>query len=93
MRKFDIHHAFAELCRATSQWGLYFEFVDANAPIRAVPFLTIDDDNDTQIFVDGKGIVLCDSKEEADRLFESIDAAKCYALTCSPGGVLLNENT
>ena len=70
----------------------------------AAPFLCFE--KDAQLISEGEGYILCDTEEEMVTLFYSCvgddgptrlncynGKVRVYALTCSPDGVLLNENT
>jgi len=70
----------------------------------AAPYLSYD--KDYQILIEGGGILVFESKGEMEKIFDvtvgdegptknnSYDGpAKVYALTCSPDGELLTENT
>jgi hypothetical protein len=106
MIKLGLHRAFAQLCLSMHKWGVYISFDsdDDKEFEKAAPYL--DGIRDCQIFADGCGIILCDSQEEMETIFGQTvgddgptetnsynGIARVYALTCSPAGTLLNENT
>jgi hypothetical protein len=107
IQKLDIHEAFTLICKASRKWGVLISFgwvEDFNKVIRAAPYL--DCEKDVQILSDGEGIILCDTKEEMDSIYNQTvgddgpttlnkykGKANVYALTCSPKGELMNENT
>lgn len=107
MHKLQISQLMKLACRATDKWGVYIEirpFDDLDEVLKAAPYLSVSDD--AQIIADGCGVILCDSKEEAERIFYQTvgddgptetnpynGPARVYAMTCSDGGMLLNENT
>lgn len=108
IRKLTGLEAFAELCRTSKSWGLYLSFNEhaqfsADGP-SAAPYLTMEDD--AQALIDGELFILCSTEVEMIDLFDQTvgddgptatnaydGEARAYALTCSPDGVLLNENT
>lgn len=69
------HEALKELCRATGQWGAYFDIYDGelspeiefNEVLKAAPWL--DRDKDVQVIMDRDGFVLFDSQEECEDTF------------------------
>ena len=104
---YDLHEAFQALCKATKKWGLYVSRqgdIEIEEDEKAVPYLSLD--AHAQILLDGCGIILCDTEEEMETLYNqtvgddgpteanSYDGpARWYALTCDPNGQLINENT
>jgi len=101
------------LCRATGKFGLHivintddaFEEVYKAAPYLGTLSLPADPAC-VQIYTDGFGWLLFDTKEEMERHFDLTvgddgptklnpydGPAKVYALTCDNLGVFLNENT
>lgn len=72
--------------------------------IKAAPYLNYDEDH--QLLIEGCGTLVFDSEEEMNETFELTvgddgptktnpynGPARVYALTCSPDGQLLTENT
>lgn len=101
IRKLTVLRAFAELCRASKSWGLYVSHGGPSAT-PAAPYL----DPGDPILVNGQGIILCETEAEMLDLFgrtvgddgptaqNPYDGPdRVYALTCSPEGEFLNENT
>jgi len=108
IQKLNIHDAFQALCKATKKWGVAISFGDVEdyADVeKAAPYLTLEDD--FQIIIsDGRGIILCDTEEEMNSIFHQTvgddgptelnsynGPVRVYALTCSPDGKMLTENT
>lgn len=99
------------LCKATGKWGLFLNMPELEPldysweeALKAMPYLA--GMEYMQALADGRCIILCDDKEECERLYETTvgddgptkfndynGPARCYALTCNPQGELLNENT
>lgn len=99
------------LAKATGKFCMYINIFNEGPEetffaevMKAAPYLNFDDH--LQLMTDGGGIIVCDSKEEMEDLYEqtvgddgptkknSYDGtARVYALTCSNEGVLCNENT
>jgi hypothetical protein len=112
MKAMSTHEVFQALCRATGKWGLYISFdrywenedCIVDDLVKAAPYLAFPADG--QVIMEGQGIILCDTEEERDRLFDQTvgdegptklnpynGPARVYALTCNPDGQLGNENT
>lgn len=98
MRLLTVVQAMQELCKATKKWAVYFE----GKTQLAAPYLR----DEIQLLSDGVGIVLCDSEEEMRLIYNQTvgddgptetnpynGPCRVYAVTCSPDGQLLNENT
>lgn len=97
-----------QLAKSTNKWVLYISFhVDIDnwkEILKATPYLNWD--KDIQAIMEGCAIILCESQEECEKLFWQTvgddgptktnkynGPAKVYALTCSPDGQFMNENT
>jgi hypothetical protein len=109
MRKLGLCDAFSLLCKSIKKWGVYISFIaDAASDVqdieRAAPYL--DWQEDVRIFANEHGIILCDTKDEMESVFNKTvgddgptsmnpydGPVRVYALTCGPDGTLLNENT
>ena len=111
MKKLNRFQAFQELCKATNKFGLYISFgwclednIDMKEICSAAPYL--DFPKDCQLLSEGQAVILCDSLDERNDLFEKTvgdegstkfnkysGKATVYALTCDPNGQLMNENT
>jgi hypothetical protein len=91
----EVHELFALACRHEKKWGLYLSFDTPRPPftddLDAAPCLR--DLDHGQVLIDRVGVLLFDSREEMERAYDATDPARVYALTCSPEGQLLNENT
>lgn len=108
MKILDAHDVLGELCKATKKWGMYFSIYMPDSTVimdvfDAAPWLR---DDHLQVVADGYGYVLFSSKEEMERVYWSTvgddgptqtnpyhGPVTVYALTCSPKGVFMNENT
>jgi hypothetical protein len=116
MQKMTMRQARQALCRATGRWGLYVSGLcsemGGEEPVpdwlerlkKSCPFLDPDptsEGSDWQAIYDGEIFVLCDSREECDKLFYSLisdddpspDGPSLYGLTITPEGEFCNENT
>ncbi len=98
---------FAMLCKERRCWGLYLSYgspEDWWDITLAVPFLTAPKYG--QAMVDGQAFILCDSEEECQQLYDQVvgddgptkinpynGPIRAYALTVSPDGEFMNENT
>lgn len=118
-RFIDRTQAARELCKAHGKWGLYISFPDLGAAEwddfkRAAPYFNIawgenppqDDNNAGQCLFEGTAIILCDTEEEMNDLYDQTvgddgpteknsynGPMRVYALTISPEGEFRNENT
>ena len=96
------------LCAALKKPGLYISFfvpdgVDVGDIVKAAPYLSFE--RDMQVTTDGQAVILCDSDEERDALYEQTvgddgstvngydGPLRVYALTIDARGNTLNENT
>ena len=95
------------LCKARKKFGMYINFYEDQSwseTKKAAPYL--DFLTNHQIFLDGQAWLLFDSEEEMLIYYNQTvgndgptilnkykGKASVYALTCSPTGELLNENT
>ena len=95
------------LCEIKKKFGMYISFYEDQSWSeikKAAPYLNFSVNH--QIFVDGQAWLLFDSEEEMvvcydktvgddgpTKLNKYEGKATVYALTCSPTGELLNENT
>lgn len=95
------------LCKAKKKFGMYIYFYEDQSwseTKKAAPYLDFSVSH--QIFIDGQAWLLFDSEEEMIIYYnqtvgndgptisnEYKGKAVVYALTCSPTGELLNENT
>lgn len=72
--------------------------------LKAVPYLNLEDHG--QLLADGEGIIICDTYEEMQQIYNSTVGddgptetnsydgyVRVYALTCNAEGILENENT
>lgn len=101
--------AFELLCKSTKNWGIFLSFRGGynGTPdiFEAVPYLK-DHSSNIQMLCDGMAILLFETEEEMEHhyyrtvgddgptKFNSYDGeCRVYALTCSPSGQLMNENT
>jgi hypothetical protein len=79
-------------------------FLDDKNRLLACPFINLQQHG--QCLVDGRAYILCDSEEECQKLYGQIVGDdgptkqnpydgwfRVYAITCSPEGELMNENT
>lgn len=102
-----------QLCKGSGKWGLLLNIwikEECDNPyteaIKAAPYLA-DDIDGVGFIVNGGGYLLCDSKEEAYKLFyqtvgddgptkyNSYNGSMCkiYACLCDDKGQILTENT
>jgi hypothetical protein len=99
------------LCKATKRHGIYVSYTGPDGVstyyrdfTAAAPYLNLD--QHAQFLFEGGGIILCDSKEEVDRLYWSTvgddgptplnpydGPGRVYAITCDDEGEWRNENT
>lgn len=98
---------FKTLCKLSNKWGMYIGFIEQEniaEVTEAAPYL--DFDKHSEIFTDGRGWILFNSEEEMLNCYENTvgddgptelnpynGKVSVYALTCSPEGQLMNENT
>ena len=103
IQKLNQHEVFKRLCAATGKHGLYVSWSETHffgETIKAAPYL------DRDIVFDGQCVILCDTKEERDNLYDQTvgddgptemnsynGPARVYVLTCDSHGNLLTENT
>lgn len=93
-----------ELCKAKDRWGLYVSFMDGDPAeiTKAAPYLA----GQARLLFNGSGWIFVETEEEMLHLYRQTvgddgpttenpykGSTKVYALTCSPEGVLLTENT
>lgn len=109
MEILDTHEVFRRLCKAEHRWGVLIEFSDDWEEVqKAAPYLKFIESNPeiVQVLLDGQGILLIETEEEANKIYEQTVGddgptelnpyqGKCrvYALLCNPNGEFLNENT
>lgn len=95
------------LCKAKKKFGMHINFCEDQSwseTRKAAPYLDLSINH--QIFIDGHAWLLFDSEEEMITYYNQTvgddgptvsnkyeGKATVYALTCSPTGGLLNENT
>lgn len=104
--------AFQKLCLLRQQYGIAFSTRGCAAPIeeilKAAPWIGITGEsvNWLQCLADARGIILFDSREEMERIYEQTvgddgptksnpynGPGRVYLMTCDRMGNLLNENT
>jgi hypothetical protein len=108
MEILDYHTAAAQLAKLLNKWiiaiSLNDDFIPYEEYIKAAPYLASDEA--CQVVADGNGIIICDSEEECEKLFDLTvgddgptksnsynGPARVYALTISPNGEFVDENT
>ena len=95
------------LCKTKKKFGMYISFCEDQSwaeTKKAAPYLDLSTNH--QIFVNGQAWLLFDDEEEMTTCYNQTvgddgptmlnkykGRAAVYALTCSPTGKLLNENT
>lgn len=101
--------AFASLCVATHQWGVFVSWPADAWPdeeiLKACPWLA-GNERFVQHLIDGMAIALCDGPIEAASLFHRTvgedgpttenpytGPARVFAVTCDPNGELMHVNT
>ena len=109
MKKLSIVRALEHFCKQYKRWGVYLSFSEGiednpcDDIFKAMPYLN--DDEDYQISADGMGFILCDSEEEAYKIFNQTvgddgptktnlydGPFRAYALVIGPDG-FETENT
>lgn len=109
MKPLGIHDLFAAHCKAIGKWGLLlgFNYVPTDdlrdIPL-AAPMLTFA--RDAQAMIDGHAFLFYDTEEAMQADFDRVvgddgptasnpynGPVRVYALTCSPAGELMGENT
>lgn len=110
MEILDNHEVFRRLCKAEHKWGVLIEFSDDWEEVqKAAPYLNFINESKpeiVQILVDGNGVILVDTEEEAERVYQQTvgddgptdlnpyqGECRVYALLCNSNGEFLNENT
>lgn len=96
-----------KLCKLSKKFGMYISFTEDQSwreVCEAAPYLSMC--KHTQVLMDGHGWMLFDSEDEMCDCYDRTvgddgptylnlynGSANVYAVTCSPTGELLNENT
>jgi hypothetical protein len=107
MKILDRMKMLSMVCVLAEKYGMYISFEEHGnlaEVIEAAPYL--DSYEDHQIFIDGHGWILFDSEEEMLDCYDKTvgddgpallnpynGKVRVYAVTCSPKGELMNENT
>jgi hypothetical protein len=109
MEILDYYAAAAHLAKLLNKWTIAtslntYDNVPYEEYAKAAPYL--DNVEAYQVIADGCGIIICDSEEECEKLFDLTvgddgptktnpynGPARVYALTISPNGEFINENT
>lgn len=111
MRVYSQINAARALAKAKKKPVLFLSFHTeqdkfAEDVLKAVPYLSWDDEDVAQALCDGYAIIVCDSDKERDKLYELTvgddgptmfnkynGPVRVYALTIDRTGQTLNENT
>jgi hypothetical protein len=107
MKILDRTKVIITMCILAEKYGMYISFIEQDniaEIIEAAPYLDFSEHH--QIFMDGHGWILFDSEEEMIDCYEKTvgddgptksnpynGKIRVYAVTCSPKGELMNENT
>lgn len=109
MKILDSTDTFALACLGAKKWGLYISFHPPSYPaeqwVEAAPYLKKPGFRSVLLW-GGEGFVMFDTEAEMDEYYNQTvgeegptptnpynGPAKVYALTCSPTGEILTENT